>query len=339
MRDSLVRLLAWCLVPAAVCALVTVSVAQTPPPPESQAISSPAAAQPGILQLKDGTPVRLRTTTFISSKNAKQGDEVRFRVAENVKVGDLVVVQRSAVAVGLVASVHRSRRRGIAGKISLEIRTVDLINGKTAPLRAQESRKGRGHSGEIADTALNYPAGPLVAPFALLLHGEEVEIPPNTVFIAHVDGDLPLDQSELQRVQPPLPPATGLATVYILRPQVPPTISPPVYCGLIEIGKLRKGEYVAVRVLPGDYLFQSTDPKRKVQLKVEAEQTYYLALNVSYWGSKGLVELVDKDRGDDAVAVLAPSATQPQLDLSSADQEKLHSTSPPPQPKPPDEEP
>jgi len=343
MRDSLVRLLARCLAPTALSAFAMVSVAQTPPVFESQAINSPTAAQPEILQLKDGTPVRLRTTTLISSKNAKLGDELRLRVAEDVMIGSLVVIQRNAAAVGRVAAVHRARRRGIPGKITVEIRSVEMITGKSVPLRTQENRRGRSNSGDITDAfvegALGNPGALVVAPAMLLFHGDEVKIPPNTTLVAHLDGDLPLDQSELQHMQPPLPPATGLATVYIFRPKVPPTLSPPVYCGLVEIGRLKKGEYRAALLPPGDYLFQSTDPKHKVQLNVEAEQTYYLTFGVSTWRSAGFLELVDKNRGDDEVALLAPSRTQPQVDLSGTDQEKLHSTSPPPQPKASDEKP
>jgi len=73
------------------------------------------AAHPA-LKLADGTPVLLRTKEALSSANAKVGDRVPFRVTEDVKAGDLIVIQRGAEAWGIVTAVQRKKTQGGTGQ-------------------------------------------------------------------------------------------------------------------------------------------------------------------------------------------------------------------------------
>ncbi len=64
---------------------------------------TPAAASPAV-KLADATAVLLRTKEPLSSASAKVGDRVPFRVTEDVKAGDLIVIQRGAEAWGIVTA-------------------------------------------------------------------------------------------------------------------------------------------------------------------------------------------------------------------------------------------
>jgi len=216
-------------------------------------MSDPAGRKLQPLQLADGSAVRVRTTTYITSKKAKTGDKLALRVASDVKIGDLVIIPRGALATGHIASAQKNRRMGRPGTLVLEIDSVEAFTGKLDPLRAAASRRGQGYSGQIADTAvgMGLPTMGIGAIFAvplLLFKGENAQIPAATTLLAYVDGDALFDEAELRPLQPPGAPATGLATFYVLRSQTQGDKTPAVYCGHVEIGTLKKRHFVEVRV-------------------------------------------------------------------------------------------
>ena len=71
-----------------------------------------------------------------SSADAKAGEKVDFEVLEDVKFGDVIVIQHGAMAIGTVTEAHPKRRMGRAGKLNINIDYVQLVSGEKAPLRA-----------------------------------------------------------------------------------------------------------------------------------------------------------------------------------------------------------
>ncbi len=106
------------------------------------ASQTPTVAANSATKLEDATPVLLRTKEELSSGTAKVGDRVPFRVTEDVKAGDLVVIQRGAEALGVVTAVQPRRRKGHGGSLDVAIQSVQLLNGEPAPLRAEQHSKG-----------------------------------------------------------------------------------------------------------------------------------------------------------------------------------------------------
>lgn len=291
-------------------------------------------------QLQDGTAVRLRTVEKISSRKAKPADKIDLRVAGDVMVGNLVVIRHGASALGRVASAQKSRSFSRGGALAIELTSVETLTGQTVPVRASKEIRGQGHQLELGDAILDLGAnthgvGLIAAPLFFLVPGDNAEIPPDTTLTAYVNGDLALEPSKLRELQPPPKPTAGPATVYLYRYEVPRGSTPPVYCGAVLISKLRGKHYLQVRIPPGEYLFQSTDPKHTVKLKADPAQTYYINLTLA-WSFRipipGQLELVDPDKGEDALA-FRWWIVDPAVDLTTADPAKLADTSPPPKPK------
>jgi hypothetical protein len=157
----------------------------------SNSTQSGAAA---AFTLEDQTPIKLRLSRNMSSADAKTGETVDFEVIEDVKVGDIVVVQRGAVALATVTNAKPKGRMGKGGKLDIVLDTVRLVSGEKVALRATKETKGGGKTGAmtggiIASSILFFPA----APFFLLMKGKDIAIPKGTEITAYVNGNISLD--------------------------------------------------------------------------------------------------------------------------------------------------
>src|SRR6266403_2110683 len=198
----------------AVCCMLSTALAQSssPPPPASQ--SQPPKAQPTASSkgfvLEDGTAVTLRLGRSLSSADAHAGDRVDFEVAEEVSVNRIVVIPKDSPASGIVITAHKKRRMGRAGKLDVNIDSVQLADGEKATLRAVKESQGGSHTGimaggMVATSLIVWPA----APVFLLMHGKDVTIPKGTEVTAYISGDVKLDLAKFQPA--PLVPATSPA--------------------------------------------------------------------------------------------------------------------------------
>jgi len=85
------------------------------------------------LSLKKGTPIKLILATPLSSAGAKIGDPVEFRTAEDVKIGNVVVLPAGSQGRGFVANVESGKLFG-AGKLDVYIGTVTAPSGLRIPV-------------------------------------------------------------------------------------------------------------------------------------------------------------------------------------------------------------
>ncbi|MGH9432004.1 MAG: PEGA domain-containing protein [Terriglobia bacterium] len=170
------------------------------------------------LKLDDGTPVKLRLTQTISSASAQVGDTVPLEVLEEIKVGNLVVIKKGAMAWGTVTAAQAKRRMARGGKLNVNIDAVKLADGEKAALRAVRDVKGGGHTGAmtggiVATAIVFFPA----APFFLFMHGKDISIPKGTAITAYINGDFPIDAAKFELPQvgqqgpapSPAPPPSG----------------------------------------------------------------------------------------------------------------------------------
>lgn len=172
---------------------------------------TPPLKQPLDFGLEDGTPVKLRLTRDVSSADATAGERVNFEVLDDVRVKDIIVIPRDAIAGATVTEVQHKRRMGRAGKLSVSIDDVRLSDGEKAPLRAVKRGEGGGQQGAMTGamfrTASVFPAA---APLVLLMQGKDVTVPKGTEITAYIDGDIPLDQRRFAgKLAEPLVPATS----------------------------------------------------------------------------------------------------------------------------------
>src|SRR5580704_2389383 len=205
-----------------VCCMLSTVLAQSssPPPPSSQrqlANAQPTAPSKGFV-LQDGTAVTLRLGRSLSSADAHAGDRVDFEVAEEVSVNRIVVIPKDSPASGIVITAHKKRRMGRAGKLDVNIDSVQLADGEKATLRAVKESQGGSHTGimaggMVATSLIVWPA----APVFLLMHGKDVTIPKGTEVTAYISGDVKLDIAKFQPA-PFVPAAPPVPTT-----QVPPS--------------------------------------------------------------------------------------------------------------------
>src|ERR1700722_6996407 len=169
-------------------------ISATPNVPSSQASQLP----PKPNTLLDGTPIKLRLGRTLSSADAKTGDEVDFDVLEDVKVNDVLVIPKGALALATVTTAEHKKNMGRGGKLDVNIDSVRLIDNEKAALRATEGGKAGGHVGAmtgamVATSIVFFPAAPLF----LFMHGKDMTIPKGTEVTAYVNGDMTLDMAKL----------------------------------------------------------------------------------------------------------------------------------------------
>jgi len=263
------------------------------------------------LKLEDSTPVILRTKQGLSSATVKVGDRVAFRVAKDVRVADLVVISRGADAWGLVTAVQPKKRKGQPGKLDIAIQSVQLLTGDNAGVRAEQHSEGKRRDvGTMAD--LPHEAigtlgiGIPIVLFSMLEKGKDAYWPAGTKFTAYLNGDVVLDRSALNRVQPAPVQRTGPASVTIFRIDTGLRFQLPVYCGKIALGRLPHSAYMQIQLPPGKYFFRSSD-EHVVEVRLEEGQELYLQMQlvvVHKGGFKGHVVQVDNADGEEEVANL-----------------------------------
>ena len=150
--------------------------------------------------LDDGTPIRLRTTQTLSSAEVHTDDRVDFEVVDDVKVGDVVVIQRGTAAIGTVTEAQSKRRMGRGGKLAVNIDFTRTITGEKVALRGVKDIKGSGHTGVMTGAIVGsaivfWPA----APFFLFMQGKDITIPKGHEFNVYTSGAVRLNPAGLEQ--------------------------------------------------------------------------------------------------------------------------------------------
>jgi hypothetical protein len=173
-----------------------------PGDPKTAPVQSPAKAPkpPLTFGLTEDTPVRIKLARTMTSKEARVDERVDFEVLEDVKIGDVIVIERGAMAIATVTEAHPKRRMGRAGKLHMNIDYVRLSSGEKVPLRAVKGGSGGNHiaamtGAMVATGIVFFPAAPLF----LFMHGKDITIPKGTEITAYVAADTPLDPAKFRK--------------------------------------------------------------------------------------------------------------------------------------------
>lgn len=172
---------------AAVPSSLVAQAPQKPLPPEVPPASQPLP--PLTFGLADGTPIKLKFKEPLSSKTAKTSDPVNFEVIEAVIVGGKVVIEKGALAKGVVAEAKKARMLGRKGKLDIEIKEVTLASGERVSLRGNQESGGGLSATSIALSAV-------LTPLFLLMSGKNINIEAGTEFVAFVNGAYELDPAK-----------------------------------------------------------------------------------------------------------------------------------------------
>jgi hypothetical protein len=164
------------------CSLLCgVSSAQKPPADDAEV--KPTKSK---IILREMTEIPLKFAEDVNSKAAKQGQSVEFVLAEDLKVGEVIVARRGARALGTVVHSKTPDFWGEPGE--LNVRITFLKAGKTkVPLR--------GATGEVGTRYI-------------VIRGSQAILKSGTPVKAYVDADTevePIDSPPAQ--SPPLSPS------------------------------------------------------------------------------------------------------------------------------------
>ena len=96
--------------------------------------------------------VKIEFTAPLSSKTAQPGDPVKFRVADNLYVNDVLVLSKGADGVGEVSKVVQPRSFGRDARIDVKFSHVFAVDGTKVPiyigkLAQQEAKTAIGAAG------------------------------------------------------------------------------------------------------------------------------------------------------------------------------------------------
>ena len=127
-----------------------------------------------------GTPLKLQTTTPLSTKDSKPGDCVHLKVVEDVNFRGAVVVPVGTSVIGEVSRAQRNGHVGKKGKLEVRFVSIEMPDG---PVRLSGTVYDEGKS----QTALS--VGTMLFVSALggfLIHGTSASIPAETPVTAYI---------------------------------------------------------------------------------------------------------------------------------------------------------
>jgi len=85
--------------------------------------------------IPEGTKIRVRLESNLSSDTADMGQNLDFSVTQEVRVGDAVVIANGARATGTITGVTQRRRMGRGGKLDFSIDRVMTVEGSWLSIR------------------------------------------------------------------------------------------------------------------------------------------------------------------------------------------------------------
>lgn len=151
---------------------------------------TPAATPVAGLVIPDATSVMVLLSEDVSSAKVTQGQEIHFRVAEDVIVDNTVVIRADAPVSATVLEVKKKGKFGKAGMLIIQFDTVRAVNGQNVRLMGHDSREGENR--HVAVGAVGVAALAVFPPAGLaglFIHGKDVEWPKDRLWKLNTIGD------------------------------------------------------------------------------------------------------------------------------------------------------
>ena len=128
----------------------------------------------GTVVLKAGTMIPMELVSTITSKTARNGQMVDFRVMSDVKVDGKTVIPTGSIAQGQIVRAKKSGLLGSEGELEISVKSVKAVDGTNIYLS----------SNNISDEGSNKVALSIVLTlcclFGFLIKGGKAEIPAGT---------------------------------------------------------------------------------------------------------------------------------------------------------------
>ncbi|QNI35202.1 hypothetical protein H7849_26020 [Alloacidobacterium dinghuense] len=135
--------------------------------------------------LKEGEDVPLTFAQDLSSKTAAEGDPVAFSLAEDLKVGNVVVAKAGIHAFGEVTNAKKAGMMGKPGDLSVRL---DYLKVGDTKIHLRGTKGKEGNSATTSTVALTVLFGPI----GLIKHGHDIDIKQGTALKAYVSDDVAL---------------------------------------------------------------------------------------------------------------------------------------------------
>ena len=135
--------------------------------------------------LREGEDVPLKFAQALSSKTAAEGDPVTFVLAEDLKVGSIVVAKAGSKAFGEVTNAKKSGMMGKAGELNVRL---DYLKTGETKVRLRGTKGKEGQSGTTSAVVLTVLFGPI----GLIKHGQNIDIKEGSPLKAYVADDIAL---------------------------------------------------------------------------------------------------------------------------------------------------
>lgn len=132
--------------------------------------------------LPANTIVELEMVDPVSSKTNKPGDFFKLRVAEAIKVGDVVLVPAGTPAMGQVVHAQKASGGGKPGELILAARHIDLPQGQ---IMLHSSFGAAGKDRTNASMAVSIALGVM----GLFVHGKNIDLPVGSALSARIATD------------------------------------------------------------------------------------------------------------------------------------------------------
>ncbi|MEP6945765.1 MAG: hypothetical protein ABJA02_07600 [Acidobacteriota bacterium] len=143
-------------------------------------LSHPSGPGTPVL-VPDGTEIKAVTVDEVSGKRSVEGDQLTFKVADDVLVNGKVVIAKGAVVKATVTSAKKPGFAGTSGKLSIRIESTIAADGQPIKLRAAKSGQGGNNTGTTVGLVV------LFGPLGLLKHGKDAKIVAGTLLSAYTD--------------------------------------------------------------------------------------------------------------------------------------------------------
>ena len=180
-----------------------VAVAQPsgePPQPSPSAIAQPVPAPdatratpaPGIL-VPGGTIVNVSLVEPLSSRTAKEGDQIAVKASKEVDVGGFVVIPAGSPGHATVETAEHAGSNGHGGQLALVVDWIYSADGGKIKLSPSNHASENGQQKGAASTA-TLLSWALLGPIGFFAHnfvrGRDVTIDTKKVFTVFVDHDV-----------------------------------------------------------------------------------------------------------------------------------------------------
>lgn len=142
--------------------------------------------------VKRGEPVLIRLLKKLDSSSTQKGQQVEIEIANNVVIGNQLIIPKGVKTFGTVTEVSPAGRLGRDGKITIELQGVKALDGNVVPLVFDERTKDLNESmmwaigAGLAGFIVFPPIGALGAVF---VHGKDAEIPAGAEFYVATGQD------------------------------------------------------------------------------------------------------------------------------------------------------